>query len=112
MVLLHTALVAAAAAAPPTRSFQLGGALNNSFSKDGLPFTFMAGSMHYWRSKPSEWRPKLKLMRELGLNSVLTPTIWARHEALEEEIATTSAHRAAKVRRGLADLGGGQGGGE
>jgi beta-galactosidase len=83
MVLLHIALVAAAAAAPPTRSFQLGGALNNSFSKDGLPFTFMAGSMHYWRSKPSEWRPKLQLMRELGLNAVLTPTIWARHEALE-----------------------------
>ena len=64
-------------------SFGLGGAGNNSFVKDGAPFRFMAGSMHYWRNKPSEWRPKLQLMRDMGLNAVLTPTNWGWHEPQE-----------------------------
>ena len=65
------------------RTFGLGGPNNNSFVKDGQPFRFMAGSMHYWRNKPSEWKPKLQLMRDLGLNAVLTPTNWGWHEPQE-----------------------------
>ena len=56
---------------------------NNTFMKDGETFTFVAGSMHYWRNKPSEWAAKLSMMREMGMNAVLTPTSWAWHEPVE-----------------------------
>ena len=55
----------------------------NSFYRDGRPFRFIGGSMHYWRNKPEEWRPKLQSMRALGLNAVLTPTDWAWHQPVE-----------------------------
>jgi len=58
---------------------------NNTFLKDGKPFRFMAGSMHYWRNKPSEWRNKLQSMKNLGLNAVLTPTAWFWHQPAEGE---------------------------
>ena len=84
------AAAAAAAASPaPTplarspKSFRLAGPELNAFELDGAPFRFMAGSMHYWRNRRSEWKPKLQLMRDLGLNAVLTPTNWALHEPEE-----------------------------
>lgn len=74
--------VVSASPSPP-KGFVLGGAGNNEFRKDGQRFRFAAGSMHYWRNKPSEWRQKLQLMRNMGLNAVLTPTNWAWHEPEE-----------------------------
>jgi hypothetical protein len=72
-----------AAAAGANKSFVLGGPDGNHFLQDGKRFRFAAGSMHYWRNKPSEWKPKLQLMREMGLNAVLTPTNWGWHEPEE-----------------------------
>ena len=57
----------------------------NNFLKDGQRFRFAAGSMHYWRNKPSEWKAKLQLMKDMGLNAVLTPTNWAWHEPAEQQ---------------------------
>ena len=74
---------AAASSARTPKSFGLAGPDLNAFELDGAPFRFMAGSMHYWRNRRSEWKPKLQLMRDLGLNAVLTPTNWALHEPEE-----------------------------
>lgn len=43
---------------------------NNTFMKDGLPFQYISGSFHYFRSLPETWREKLRLMRIAGINAV------------------------------------------
>ena len=82
MALLLFPLGSAKSPSPP-KTFVLGGQGSNEFRLDGQRFRFAAGSMHYWRNKPSEWQPKLQLMRDMGLNAVLTPTNWAWHEPAE-----------------------------
>ena len=84
----YLAAAAAAGGSPGSASakaFTLGGPDRNNFLKDGQRFRFAAGSMHYWRNKPSEWKPKLQLMKDMGLNAVLTPTNWAWHEPAEQQ---------------------------
>jgi hypothetical protein len=43
---------------------------NQKFYKDGEPFTYIAGSMHYARVPPYYWKDRLMKMKAAGLNAV------------------------------------------
>lgn len=45
---------------------------NNQFLKDGEPFRYVAGSIHYFRVLPSDWRDRLRKMRRAGFNVLQT----------------------------------------
>jgi beta-galactosidase len=47
---------------------------------DGEVLPLHAGSMHYWRHPPHEWRAGLEAMRKMGLRLVDTYVPWAEHE--------------------------------
>jgi len=49
------------------------------------PLPLWAGSMHYWRLAPSEWRRGLEAMRAMGLRLVDTYVPWAVHETATGE---------------------------
>ncbi|KAG0725489.1 Beta-galactosidase [Chionoecetes opilio] len=53
---------------------------NNQFLKDGEPFRYVSGSIHYFRTLPSEWRDRLKKMRMAGFNALETYVEWSSHE--------------------------------
>ncbi len=40
----------------------------------------LAGSAHYWRLDPTDWRPALTALRDLGLGIVDTYVPWGEHE--------------------------------
>ena len=43
---------------------------NNQFLKDGKPFRYMAGTMHYFRVPAGLWRDRFQKMKYGGLNAV------------------------------------------
>uniref|UniRef100_A0A0B7ART6 Beta-galactosidase n=1 Tax=Arion vulgaris TaxID=1028688 RepID=A0A0B7ART6_9EUPU len=53
---------------------------NNTFLKDGQPFRYISGSMHYSRVHPYYWEDRLLKMRLAGLNAVQTYVPWNVHE--------------------------------
>ncbi|XP_071517532.1 beta-galactosidase-like [Panulirus ornatus] len=53
---------------------------NNQFLKDGQPFRYISGSIHYFRVIPSDWRDRLKKMRMAGFNALQTYVEWSSHE--------------------------------
>lgn len=59
--------------------------VNNQFSKDGKPFRFVAGSLHYFRAQPQRWRQKLRAFRAAGLNAVTTYVEWFTHNPNDGE---------------------------
>jgi beta-galactosidase len=42
---------------------------------------YWAGSFHYWRSEPAQWKAGLRAIAELGLTLVETPVPWSVHES-------------------------------
>ncbi|KAK7075800.1 Beta-galactosidase-1-like protein [Halocaridina rubra] len=62
-----------------TRSFTID-YKNDQFLKDGKPFRYISGSIHYFRTLPSEWRDRLRKLRMAGFNAVQTYVEWASHE--------------------------------
>ncbi len=42
----------------------------NCFLKDGKPFRYISGSIHYFRVPRFYWNDRLKKMRAAGLNAV------------------------------------------
>lgn len=56
---------------------------NNQFLKDGKPFRYVSGSIHYFRVLPSEWRDRLRKMRMAGFNALQTYVEWSSHEPEE-----------------------------
>lgn len=56
---------------------------DDSFVKDGQPFTLRSGSLHYFRVPPAYWEDRMRRMKALGLNSVTMYVAWNFHE--EEE---------------------------
>ena len=50
------------------------------FLKDGEPFRYISGSMHYSRVPPVHWRDRLQKMYAAGLNAVQTYVPWNYHE--------------------------------
>ncbi|XP_045618256.2 beta-galactosidase [Procambarus clarkii] len=53
---------------------------NDQFLKDGQPFRYISGSIHYFRVLPSSWRDRLKKMRMAGFNALETYVEWSSHE--------------------------------
>nr|XP_053646960.1 beta-galactosidase-like [Cherax quadricarinatus] len=53
---------------------------NDQFLKDGEPFQYISGSIHYFRVIPSNWRDRLKKMRMAGFNALQTYVEWSSHE--------------------------------
>lgn len=53
---------------------------NNCFLKDGKPFRYVSGSMHYFRVPPALWEDRMMKMKAAGLNALQTYIEWSRHE--------------------------------
>ncbi|NWW35964.1 BGAL galactosidase, partial [Panurus biarmicus] len=73
--LLHTQ------ASPSVRSFQLDYE-HNCFRKDGAPFRYISGSIHYARVPRPAWRDRLLKMYMSGLSTVQVYIPWNYHETL------------------------------
>ncbi|XP_059174645.1 beta-galactosidase-like [Physella acuta] len=61
------------------RTFQID-FTNNTFIKDGKPFRYISGSMHYSRIHQDYWKDRLQKMKAAGLNAVQTYVPWNVHE--------------------------------
>ena len=48
--------------------------------KDGQPFRFVSGGMHYFRIPHEYWRDRLRKLRAMGANAVETYVEWSLHE--------------------------------
>ncbi|NXD78725.1 BGAL galactosidase, partial [Halcyon senegalensis] len=73
--LLHTQ------ASPPACSFQLDYE-EDCFLKDGVPFRYISGSIHYTRVPRPAWRDRLLKMYMSGLSAVQVYIPWNYHEPL------------------------------
>ena len=58
---------------------------NNQFLKDGKPFRYISGSMHYFRIPPEHWEDRLLKAKYLGINTIQTYIAWNVHETKENE---------------------------
>lgn len=58
---------------------------NQQFLKDGSPFRYIAGDLHYFRTPRVLWRDRLYKYRAAGLNAVQLYIEWSRHEPRPEE---------------------------
>ncbi|XP_048342941.1 beta-galactosidase-1-like protein isoform X1 [Sphaerodactylus townsendi] len=55
---------------------------NNCFCKDGVPFRYISGSIHYFRIPAAYWKDRLLKMYMSGLNAVQVYVPWNYHETL------------------------------
>ncbi|XP_062972856.1 beta-galactosidase-1-like protein [Elgaria multicarinata webbii] len=55
---------------------------NNCFLKDGVPFRYISGSIHYFRVPSAYWKDRLLKMYMSGLNAVQIYIPWNYHEPL------------------------------
>lgn len=46
--------------------------MNNQFVKDGEPFRYVSGAMHYFRVPVHYWPDRMRKMRAAGLNALET----------------------------------------
>ena len=53
---------------------------NNCFLKDGQPFRYISGCLHYFRVPRFYWKDRLMKMKAGGLNAVQTYIAWNIHE--------------------------------
>ncbi|MGN1202255.1 MAG: beta-galactosidase, partial [Eubacterium sp.] len=53
------------------------------FTKDGKPYTVIAGELHFSRLPKERWRETLLKMRECGINTVSTYVFWNYHEEIK-----------------------------
>lgn len=67
--LLLAAALLSTEAAPPARSFQIDFE-RDCFRKDGAPFRYVSGSVHYARVPRPAWRDRLLRLYMAGLNAV------------------------------------------
>ncbi|CAL8321623.1 unnamed protein product [Merluccius merluccius] len=58
---------------------------SNSFLKDGRPFQYISGSIHYSRIPRVYWRDRLLKMYMAGLNAVQVYVPWNYHETVQGE---------------------------
>ena len=61
------------------RAFEIDFA-NDRFLKDGKPFRYISGSIHYFRVPSALWRDRLTRARALGLNAIQFYVPWSLHE--------------------------------
>ncbi|XP_030310283.1 beta-galactosidase-1-like protein isoform X2 [Calypte anna] len=81
LALLLVAGVLLTQASPPARSFQLDYE-KDCFRKDGAPFRYISGSIHYARVPRPAWRDRLLKMYMSGLSAVQVYIPWNYHEPL------------------------------
>lgn len=53
---------------------------DGGFLRNGTPHQILAGSMHYFRVHPDQWRDRLLRLADLGLNTVDTYVAWNFHQ--------------------------------
>ncbi|GFY66716.1 beta-galactosidase [Trichonephila inaurata madagascariensis] len=53
---------------------------NNCFRKDGQPFRYVSGSIHYFRVPSQLWHDRIYKMKMAGLNAIQTYVEWNHHE--------------------------------
>ncbi|KFM82626.1 Beta-galactosidase, partial [Stegodyphus mimosarum] len=53
---------------------------NNCFRKDGKPFRYVSGSIHYFRVPAELWHDRIYKMKMAGLNAIQTYVEWSHHE--------------------------------
>ncbi|XP_071041497.1 beta-galactosidase isoform X1 [Parasteatoda tepidariorum] len=53
---------------------------NNCFLKDGKPFRYVSGSIHYFRVPSDFWYDRIYKMKMAGLNAIQTYVEWNHHE--------------------------------
>ena len=61
------------------RTFEIDYA-NDQFLKDGKPFRYISGSVHYFRIHPALWKDRLTRVRALGMNAIQFYVPWSLHE--------------------------------
>ncbi|MGN0520723.1 MAG: beta-galactosidase [Candidatus Fimenecus sp.] len=59
------------------------GANTQYFTKNGKPYTVIAGELHFSRLPKERWKETLFKMRECGLNTVSTYVFWNYHEEIK-----------------------------
>ncbi|XP_052825848.1 beta-galactosidase [Octopus bimaculoides] len=64
----------------------------NTFVKDGKPFKYVSGSMHYFRTPNYYWHDRLSKMKAAGLNAVQTYIAWNFHEPLPKVYQFSGDH--------------------
>src|SRR2546421_4960758 len=53
---------------------------HDTFLKDGKPFRYVSGSIHYFRVPHQAWKDRLQKLRASGANAVQTYIEWSSHE--------------------------------
>ncbi|MDY4109611.1 MAG: beta-galactosidase, partial [Eubacterium sp.] len=53
------------------------------FTKNGKPYTIVAGELHFSRLPKERWRETLLKMQDCGLNTVSTYVFWNYHEEIK-----------------------------
>uniref|UniRef100_V5H4S9 Protein n=1 Tax=Ixodes ricinus TaxID=34613 RepID=V5H4S9_IXORI len=53
---------------------------NDRFLKDGEPFRYVSGSLHYFRVPKAYWKDRMTKMKLAGLNALQTYVEWSGHE--------------------------------
>ncbi|KAH6940537.1 hypothetical protein HPB50_000558 [Hyalomma asiaticum] len=79
LVPLLTSFIAGSRCDTSSRSFTVDYA-NNQFLKDGQPFRYISGSLHYFRVPRAYWQDRMEKMRLAGLNALQTYVEWSGHE--------------------------------
>uniref|UniRef100_A0A7M5WZQ4 Beta-galactosidase n=2 Tax=Clytia hemisphaerica TaxID=252671 RepID=A0A7M5WZQ4_9CNID len=57
---------------------------HNTFLKDGKPFRYISGSMHYFRTPHQLWEDRFYKAKMAGLNVIQTYVAWNMHEMFED----------------------------
>ncbi|XP_065306922.1 beta-galactosidase-like isoform X1 [Dermacentor albipictus] len=79
LLTLAASLLACSKCDSSSRSFTVDYA-NNQFLKDGQPFRYISGSLHYFRVPRAYWQDRMEKMRLAGLNALQTYMEWSGHE--------------------------------
>jgi len=58
---------------------------NDRFLKDGKPFTYQSGGMHYFRVPHQYWSDRMNKIKLAGMNTLQTYISWNSHEQVEGE---------------------------
>src|SRR5438132_2165525 len=58
---------------------------HDTFLKDGKPFRYVSGSIHYFRVPHEYWKDRLQKLRASGANAVQTYIEWSSHEPEPEK---------------------------
>ncbi|MFT3888935.1 MAG: beta-galactosidase [Arachnia sp.] len=54
--------------------------------RDGLPHRIVSGAMHYFRTRPEQWRDRLTKLAAMGCNTVETYVAWNFHAPTPTEV--------------------------